>query len=682
MTVDAGSNFAGVYSQATRGSTGNAGPIDVTVTGLLSLVAGGEIASSTFSSGDAGSVAIRAGRMLVDGIGACPPCTGVFSQSEAGSTGRPGEIDITVAGILTIGPNGLINTGTRNAHDAGRIRVSADTIEIDAQRSQVDVTGIVSNAISGAGSGGVVDVTARRITLRDGATIASNTYAEGNAGTVRVSANDIVLDGPDTTIASHAFVGSSGSAGTVDVKVTGSLDVLNGAQISTTSNGDGNAGAVTVHAGSIRLDGGEFSRLTGIVSETDFTFGAESNAGSVNVVASGDITLARSGLISSTSNSFGSAGSVRVEAGNIDLQGIDFVAGGIISRGGFYSSSAGTVEVVASGTVRVANGSQISSSAESIYGPAGSVSVTARDVIVDGADPFSRDPSSINARAGFSSIGLTGNVTVTGTRSVTVTNRGELSIVNDAQFGDGVGRPSLLAVTAPLIEVSAGGTITAAATGDMPASNLQLYVGERLDMNRGSITTSAVEGNGGSITVTGPGAIILRNSQITTSVTGLVGNGGDITIATRGLVLDTGFIQANTAAEEAVGGNVRIDTQYLIPSGGTLLVGGSQSLDFRPGIFGLNVIQAAAPTGVSGAITITTPALDVSAGLTPINARVLDGGGLGRGLCDVSGGSSLSSAGRGGMPSSARGFLRDEDEAEMAALARALPVSSRLACRN
>jgi hypothetical protein len=128
--------------------------------------------------------------------------------------------------------------------------------------------------------------------------------------------------------------------------------------------------------------------------------------------------------------------------------------------------------------------------------------------------------------------------------------------------------------------------------------------------------------------------------------------------------------------------NVRIDTQYLIPSGGTLFVGGSQSLDFRPGIFGLNVIQAAAPTGVSGAITITTPALDVSAGLTPINARVLDGGGLGRGLCDVSGGSSLSSSGRGGMPPTARGFLRDEDEAAMAALARALPVSSRLACRN
>jgi large exoprotein involved in heme utilization and adhesion len=109
-------------------------------------------------------------------------------------------------------------------------------------------------------------------------------------------------------------------------------------------------------------------------------------------------------------------------------------------------------------------------------------------------------------------------------------------------------------------------------------------------------------------------------------------------------------------------------------------VGGSEPLQFQPGVFGYNVIQAAAPTGVSGTITITTPALDVSAGLTPLNAKVLDTGGLGRGLCD--GGSSLAQAGRGGLPPSARGLLRDEDTeaAALPTLAQLMPVSASIAC--
>jgi hypothetical protein len=85
---------------------------------------------------------------------------------------------------------------------------------------------------------------------------------------------------------------------------------------------------------------------------------------------------------------------------------------------------------------------------------------------------------------------------------------------------------------------------------------------------------------------------------------------------------------------------------------------------------------------VSGAISITTPSLDVSAGLTALSARVLDDTGLGRSLCETSGGSALAQAGRGAMPPSARGFLRAEDPdfAAVADAGRWVPLTARITC--
>ena len=77
------------------------------------------------------------------------------------------------------------------------------------------------------------------------------------------------------------------------------------------------------------------------------------------------------------------------------------------------------------------------------------------------------------------------------------------------------------------------------------------------------------------------------------------GNGGDISIQAPTLVMQTGFIQANTAAANASGGKVNIDVDALVPSGSTLFVGGATPFTFAPGVFGFNVIQAAAPTGVT-----------------------------------------------------------------------------------
>ena len=149
----------------------------------------------------------------------------------------------------------------------------------------------------------------------------------------------------------------------------------------------------------------------------------------------------------------------------------------------------------------------------------------------------------------------------------------------------------------------------------------------------------------------------LASSQITTSVLGVAGNGGNILVLADALALNTGFIQANTAALNASGGRVDVKVKTLVASGGTLVAGGQAVQPFRPGWFASNVIQAAAPTGVSGVIDLASPVLDLSGSLGGLVAQVLDGGGVGRNPCQGHSSSSLALGGRGGMPPSVRGLL-------------------------
>jgi hypothetical protein len=74
-------------------------------------------------------------------------------------------------------------------------------------------------------------------------------------------------------------------------------------------------------------------------------------------------------------------------------------------------------------------------------------------------------------------------------------------------------------------------------------------------------------------------------------------------------------------------------------------------------VFGFNVIQAAAPTGISGTIRISTPAVDIVGSLSALPVDYLDAGGLARSPCAIVGGSSLSQVGRGGRPASAGDLL-------------------------
>jgi len=255
--------FTGVASDAgyqgtgnAGNSAGNAGSIDIDVTDTLSILDGGEIATSTFSFGHGGLIAIHAGSLLLDRDGSSS-VTGIFSN--AMGAGRAGDLAINVDGDVHI--------------------------------------------------------------LR-GATISSSTFAMADAGSIKLGSRNLFIDGsgPTTGIISQAEPSSHGRAGSVDVTVTDELQLVRGAEINTNSLSFGDAGSVSVKAGSALIDGSHGLVFTGIGSLAARS-GAPAKAGSVTVTVDGALTVRGGGAISSDSNSGGSAGSVSVLAGDILLDG-------------------------------------------------------------------------------------------------------------------------------------------------------------------------------------------------------------------------------------------------------------------------------------------------------------------------------------------------------------------------
>ena len=114
-------------------------------------------------------------------------------------------------------------------------------------------------------------------------------------------------------------------------------------------------------------------------------------------------------------------------------------------------------------------------------------------------------------------------------------------------------------------------------------------------------------------------------------------------------MLNSGFIQANTAGINAAGGDIVVTSEVLISSNNQLTSGGDLPIDFQSG---LNVIQAAAPDGVSGSIDILSPELDISGTLINLDAQLIDIDSLSRDPCSnpTLKQSKLTSISKGGLP--------------------------------
>lgn len=260
----------------------------------------------------------------------------------------------------------------------------------------------------------------------------------------------------------------------------------------------------------------------------------------------------------------------------------------------------------------------------------------------------------------------------------------QLSLTNDATLDAsavvGAGHGGDLTVEADNILLSNKGHITASSgengdTGNIniKTNNLTLLDNSKIDaINKGTgktgsinidsnglikvqnnsrINTLASNADGGTININSQG-LALQQSQIVTSAEGSQGNGGNIAINTDTLITSGGFIQANTAAAGASGGDIQVNAKTTLASQNGILVGGNARQKFSPNS-SLNVIQAAAPEGVSGQVDVSTVELNIAGLLAKIDSNFMTNKTIANNPCNVARDEEMSSlieTGHGGLP--------------------------------
>ncbi|KJH71784.1 two-partner secretion domain-containing protein [Aliterella atlantica] len=217
---------------------GNAGEVKVT-TGKLIISDGGQIASSTFSAGDGGSVIVNANQLVEISGQAEQPLTGLLAGTRELATGNGGIIKIDT-GRLTIQ-----NGGTVSVEATDNSTGQAGTLDINAVNS-VEVSGRGSSLRASSNSpkpAGNLTITTDQLLVQDGAEVSVSSTNIGNAGNLEIVARTVSLDNEGKLTATSPSVTGGGN---ISLQRLNSLTLRRGSEISTSAQGEGNGGDITI----------------------------------------------------------------------------------------------------------------------------------------------------------------------------------------------------------------------------------------------------------------------------------------------------------------------------------------------------------------------------------------------------------------------------------------------------
>lgn len=624
---------------------------------------------------------------------------GTFIDVRAGGGG-----DITIhAGNANILGGSVLRAGI--ASGQGLPDSKAGNIQINATGGVVvegagDITNDVSEA--GVGMGGDLTITARSLSVINGAQLSASTSGRGNAGSLRIQTTDTVNfegvgnDGLASSAFSTVDEEAVGNGGSINI-ITGSLSVTNGAQLNTRTNGRGDAGNVTIVARDrVVLDGrNPFGSFSGIFSRVNPD--AIGQGGNISITAE-SLTLTNGAQLSASTSSQGNAGNVTITTrDSVSLDGEDDLGfpSGIFSRVNPSAIGQGGNISLSAESVNITNGAVLTANTRG-QGDAGSIAIAARDrVSVNGVsqDGF---PTTILSTVQPGAVGNGNSINITA-GSLLVSDRAVISAETQGQ-----GNAGSINVSVNTLEATGGGQLRTSTSGSNNAGDIALAVSDRITLaGKGSGLFANTEpnstGNGGSIFIDPRIVTIQDAARISVDSQG-AGIGGDIRIRADSLTLNNqAAISAETSSNQ--GGNITLDVPNLLllrrgsslsTTAGTAEAGGDGgniaiaagfivafptedsniaadaftgrggNIDITTqGIFGiefrdrqtsLSDITASSQFGVNGVVTINTPDIDPAQGAVEL-PTTFSTPSLARG-CQARGSqtSSFVNTGRGGVP--------------------------------
>lgn len=334
----------GPHSPATH--LGAAGAIDIEAQ-IARIGYGGQILSESFSSAPSGDIGLRVGSLEVLGGG------GIFAG--AGGTGAAGDIHIEASEqirVAGISPD-LLTTSKifasagfgleKGQGSSGKILLSAPDILIESGAE-------ISSELGSSGLPGTLSIDADRLTVRSGGVVSASTYAEGGGGLVDIRADTVTLDGSeaDTLPALRRETGifsksalTTGDAGTIRLAAGGRVDILDGAELSTSTSAGGRGGDIRLDAGSLYIDAARLasraeSTATGLSGNIDIT------AASLDLRNGGKISTAALQTVPDERLATASDSGIRIKAADLRM-----TSGAAIGAESTGNVPAGAIDIAA-----------------------------------------------------------------------------------------------------------------------------------------------------------------------------------------------------------------------------------------------------------------------------------------------------------------------------------------------
>lgn len=482
-------------------------------------------------------------------------------------------------------------TGTLSTSAAGNLTITANQVTL-RDGSTIAVSTL------GSGKAGNLQMTTNQLSIRDGSRVGAGTAKAGFGGTVTINALDSIevtgtssLDSRvSSTLSTIAEKGSTGDAGDLKL-VTRQLIVKNGAQVSAATSGTGKPGNIVVQdAALVSLDGGTIS--TTVNPEALIKNDTDDPSGKIDIQTR-QLSLTNASQVSSATFSTENAGS-------IFLQAADFVSlfNSSISSEATATGSAGIL-TIETPQLLLQERAKIS---------AATTSSTGGEIKLLGLNALQVNNSEISAST---QTGKAGNISVNAANSVLLTGEGGLSV---------------------------------AAKADGTAGNLSVQTGQFNISNGAQVSVSSDRGQAGNLDITA-NYVFLDQGQISaeTSKSGLEG-GANITLKISDfLQMKNESLISATALDQANGGNINIDSLFLIafpPTGlkGSDIIANAErgnggriginaqgifGIEFREQQTALNDFTVSSEFGSSGQVEINRT-VDPSRGLIELPINLVD----------------------------------------------------------
>ncbi|MBD2453805.1 S-layer family protein [Nostoc sp. FACHB-87] len=423
-------------------STGRAGDV-VIKTGRLRITNGASLQSTTRGNNSrTGDIYIHTTDIELIGTNTIPNRNMISSTDintvSSGTNNIGGNITIETNRLRTV-DGGLISSDLFGGRltatgKTGNIYIRAtESFEIaGGTKSQSSLASGVTTSVqpSGVGQAGNIDIETGRLTVSNGGSIRSTLAGNGTAGNITIQATDVTISDPVIETFSGLVTGINTSVGKNVVGLGGTIDLtaenlrlFNGGQITSSTQGQGNAGGINLQVKNLDVQGISQPLSNGQILPSSITASSTTNfaAGSVNIQA--DTVRVRDNAQITVSNiGTGDAGNLNLNARQI------FLDNGASLRSEVNGGSQGNIQLQVDEVLLLRHGSKISANASG-NSTGGNININAP--IIVGLENSDIIANAIQGRGG--------NIQITTQGIIGLEYRSQLTPENDitasSQFG-------------------------------------------------------------------------------------------------------------------------------------------------------------------------------------------------------------------------------------------------------